>query len=175
MAMFPYDPTLIEAVHAAPNSIADVLGTLAKIDAICADGDGLKWFNWLYLHVTQAVETRVAAGGFNDPVWLAELDIQFAALYFSGLEAGLQGAASPGCWRALLAARDDADTARIQFAIAGVNAHINHDLPQAIVATCQAMGTTPRSSCDTARWVSIAALFSRERSARSLETQAESR
>jgi len=28
--------------------------------------------------------------------------------------------------------------------LAGINAHINHDLPQAIVSTCQAMTTTPR-------------------------------
>jgi len=87
---------------------------------------------------------RVAAGGFNDPGWLAELDVEFAAFYFSALETGLQGAASPGCWRTLLAARDNTYIARIQFAIAGVNAHINHDLPEAIVATCQKMGTVPR-------------------------------
>jgi hypothetical protein len=47
------------------------------------DGDGLKWFNWLYLQVTQAVEARVASGGFADPAWLAQLDVQFAHLYFS--------------------------------------------------------------------------------------------
>jgi hypothetical protein len=34
--------------------------------------------------------------------------------------------------------------ARIQFALAGINAHINHDLPQAIVATCDATSTTPQ-------------------------------
>ena len=129
MTMFPYDPALIAAAHTASHSIAGVLGTLATIDATCVDGDGLKWFNWLYLQVTQAVENRVAAAGFNDPAWLAELDMQFAALYFGALEAGLQGAASPGCWRTLLAVRDNTDIARIQFAIAGINAHINHDLP----------------------------------------------
>ena len=62
MAMFPYDPAIIEAVRAEPNSITDVLGTLAKIDAICADGDGLKCFNWLYLQVTQAVVNRICRG-----------------------------------------------------------------------------------------------------------------
>src|SRR5215471_4146932 len=111
--MFPYDPALIEAAHAAPHCIADVLRTLAKIDAICADGDGLKWFNWLYFQVTQAVANRVAAGGFKDPVWLAELDLQFATLYFSALQAGLSEAASPGCWSTLLAVRDNTGIARI--------------------------------------------------------------
>jgi hypothetical protein len=32
---------------------------------------------------------------------------------------------------------------RLQFALAGMNAHINHDLPQAIVATCMATGIAP--------------------------------
>jgi hypothetical protein len=144
MAMFPYDPALIAIVEKTPQSIADVLATLNNIDAICADGDGLKWFNWLYLQVTRAVEQRVDAGGFHDPAWLAELDIQFAGLYFSAVQKRLEGAASPGCWRALLAVRNNAAIARIQFAIAGVNAHINHDLPQAIISTCSALGTIPR-------------------------------
>ena len=39
--------------------------------------------------------------------------------------------------------RNQATIARIQFALAGANAHINHDLPEAIVATCQLTGATP--------------------------------
>jgi hypothetical protein len=31
----------------------------------------------------------------------------------------------------------------IQFALAGMNAHINHDLPLALVATCTALATSP--------------------------------
>ena len=81
-AMFPYDATLLAAVQAAPQSIPDVLQTLQTIGATCVDADGLKWFNWLYLQVTQAVEARVAAGGFTDPAWLAQLDVQFAASLF---------------------------------------------------------------------------------------------
>jgi Family of unknown function (DUF5995) len=32
---------------------------------------------------------------------------------------------------------------RLQFAIAGMNAHINFDLPRALVETCRVLGTTP--------------------------------
>ena len=73
--MFPYDPTLLAAVQTSPQSVADVLQTMQTIDAICIDGDGLKWFNWLYLQVTQAVEARVASGEFTDSAWLAQLDL----------------------------------------------------------------------------------------------------
>jgi hypothetical protein len=31
----------------------------------------------------------------------------------------------------------------IQFALAGMNAHINHDLPLAVVSTCTALNTSP--------------------------------
>jgi hypothetical protein len=146
MPMFPYDPALIAATQQPPQTVVDVLRTMQTIDAVCVEGDGLKWFNGLYLQVTQAVESRIAAGGFSDPAWLAELDVQFARLYFSALSAQLQGAACPGCWRAMLAVRGNLRLARIQFALAGVNAHINHDLPEAIAATCRSTGTVPGRS-----------------------------
>ena len=142
--MFPYDPALLAAVRTPPQSIADVLRTMRLIEATCIDGDGLKWFNWLYLQVTQAVEARIASGGFSDPAWLAQLDVQFARLFFGALESALAGQPSPSCWQTLFACRNRVAVARIQFALAGINAHINHDLPQAIVATCQATATLPQ-------------------------------
>jgi len=141
--MFPYDATLLATVQAVPQSIADVVQTLRSIDSACMDGDGLKWFNGLYLQVTQAVAARVASGGFTDPAWLAQLDVQFARLYFSALKSWLSGLSTSTCWQVLFTARNQCAIARIQFALAGINAHINHDLPEAIVTTCQASGTTP--------------------------------
>jgi hypothetical protein len=141
--MFPYDATLLAIVQASPQSIPDVLQVLHRIDATCIDGDGLKWFNWLYLQVTEAVEARVAASGLIDPAWLAQLDVRFAHLYFSALHAALAGQAVPNCWRVLFDSRGQAAIARIQFALAGINAHINHDLPEAIITTCLVTGTTP--------------------------------
>lgn len=143
-AMFPYDAALLSAVGTPLKSIVDVLGIMQFIEATCIDGDGLEWFNWLYLQVTQAVETRAASAEFTDPAWLAELDVQFARLYFGALESALSGQPRPGCWQALFECRNRAAVARIQFAIAGINAHINHDLPQAIVATCQVKATVPQ-------------------------------
>ena len=78
--LFSYDPLLAVAVKTVPQSIPELLQVQQTIDAMCVPGDGLKWFNLLYLTMTRAVENRVAAGGFNDPLWLAELDVQFVAL-----------------------------------------------------------------------------------------------
>ena len=141
--MFPYDATILAALRNTPQSVPDVLQTLHAIDNICIDGDGLKWFNWLYLHVTQAVADRVSSGGFDDPAWMARLDVEFANFYFAALQSSLSGKTAPGCWRILFNSRNVVAIARIQFALAGINAHINHDLPEAIAATCQLTGTTP--------------------------------
>jgi|SRR5579871_3609349 len=141
--MFPYDGAILAAVESPAASVDQVISTLRTIGTTCVDGDGLKWFNWLYLQVTQAVESGIAGGGFRDTAWLAELDVQFANLYFRALRAALQGQAAPGCWQAVFERRNQVAIARIQFALAGINAHINHDLPEAIVATCEATGTTP--------------------------------
>lgn len=143
-AMFPYDPQILTAVRAPAQSISDVLRIMRSIEDTCSDLDGLKWFNWLYLQVTQAVEAKVSAGGFTDPAWLVELDVQFARLYFGALALALSGQPATGCWQVLFERRNAAAIARIQFALAGINAHINHDLPQAIVATCDATSTIPQ-------------------------------
>lgn len=144
MAMFPYDATLAAATETPPGSIAEVLATMQMIDRTCVETDGLKWFNWLYHQVTQQVENRVAAGGFNDPAWLSTLDVQFANLYFSALHANLNGDSCPGCWSAMFSVRNQASIARIQFAFAGMNSHINHDLPLAVIANCRSTNTIPQ-------------------------------
>ncbi len=142
--MFGYDASLVTTVEHPPSSIDDVLGAMREIDAVCVDADGLKWFNWLYLQVTEAVKARVDAGGFASASWLAELDVQFARLYFNALESALTDGRCPGCWSVLFASRTDNRLARIQFALAGVNAHINRDLPEALVATCKLTNVVPR-------------------------------
>lgn len=141
--MFPYDGALLSAVEAIPASIPDVIRTMQTIDEVCAIGDGLKWFNGLYLQVTQAVAARISAGGFSDGAWLELLDVEFAKLYFGALKASLSGQSTPECWQILFERRNQAAIARIQFALAGVNAHIDHDLPEAIVNTCVLSGAGP--------------------------------
>ncbi len=142
--MFPYDAAVVAAVQGRAATIPEVLQILQAVDNLCAIDDGLKWFNGLYLAVTQAVAARVDAGGFNDSAWLAQLDVQFAALYFRAVHSALTGTPCPGCWSAIFSVRNDRRIARIQFALAGMNAHINHDLCLALDATCRATGALPQ-------------------------------
>ncbi len=142
--MFPYDAQLLAVLLTPPATVADVLATMQSIDALTADGDGLKWFNWLYMQVTEQVETQVSSEGLASSAFLAELDVQFAQLYFNALKSFLSDGQLPECWRILFARRNQAALARIQCALAGINAHINHDLPEAIVATCRMQGFAPK-------------------------------
>src|SRR5215469_16765963 len=118
--MFAYDPAVGTAVQNPPQTIPDVVKGLQTIDCLCVNEDGLKWFNGLYLAVTQAVENRVNGGGFADPRWVTQLDVQFARLYFSTVRSALTGAPCPSCWAAVFSVRDNVHIARIQFALAGM-------------------------------------------------------
>jgi Family of unknown function (DUF5995) len=143
LTMFPYDSDLVAAVAVPPRTVPDVVAIMQKIASTCADTDGLKWFNWLYLQVTLAVQTSVEASSFADPDWIAALDVRFAGFYFAAIGASLTAGNAPGCWQSVFNVRNQPDLARIQFALAGMNAHINHDLPQAIVANCESTGIAP--------------------------------
>jgi hypothetical protein len=142
--MFPYDPDILAAVEATPQTVADVVAIMQAIDSHCIDGDGLKWFNLLYLQVTQAVQARVNAGTFINPAWMAALDLKFAHFYLQAIQTSLGGQSTPGCWQAMFNRRNQTQLARIQFAFAGMNAHIDHDLPQAVLALCLADQIAPQ-------------------------------
>lgn len=125
-------------------TISDVIARMNAIGAALAASDGVACFNRMYLEVTQAVGDQVDQGLFGDPAWVTHLDVVFANRYFAAIDS-LSGppAAQPVAWRPLLAARGRRDIESIQFALAGMNVHINHDLPLAVVETCTELNTTP--------------------------------
>jgi hypothetical protein len=143
--------TLARILEAAPvSSVEEAIVLMTRIDGFLPDSDGVKWFNRLYLRVTDNVAAALTHAQFRDPAFLTTLDIVFANLYFSALAAGLTSVdAAPGAWRPLLRARNSPGIARIQFALAGMNAHINRDLPEGIVRSFAALGGDPMT--DTRR------------------------
>lgn len=117
---------------------------MRSLDGVLSDRDGLKWFNGLYLEVTSAVQSGVTYRRWNNSAWLELLDVQFAQLYFDALRSWVsQETGTPQCWSTLFERRTDNAVARVQFALAGVNAHINHDLAQALVKTGMLMSMPP--------------------------------
>ncbi len=129
----------------AAATVAEVLAKMDRIDKALADNDGLKWFNRLYMMVTQEVDLR-PADGWKDAVWLDRLDVVFAGLYFQAVAASISGAAAPNAWDALMESRFRGGIDRIQFALAGMNAHINHDLALALIETNRQSNITPTTA-----------------------------
>jgi hypothetical protein len=117
---------------------------MKAIDGSLPAGDGVACFNRMYLEVTLGVGDQIAQGLFGDPGWVSRLDVVFANLYFAAVDS-MDGApsAQPPAWRPLLAARSKPGIEPIQFALAGMNVHINHDLPLAVMATCTELNTVP--------------------------------
>ena len=83
--------------------------------------------------------------GWEDSAWLTRLDVVFAQYYFSAILNWLTYSANVArSWQALFEARDRPGIERIQFALAGMNAHINHDLAMALLQTDAELNLTPR-------------------------------
>lgn len=141
----PTDQVLIEITGAAaPQTIDDVIEIMEALDGALPGSDGLKWFNWLYLLVTKEVRSSPPAGGFNNPLWVTRLDVVFAKLYFAAVNGFLRGVGpTPSSWEALFEARHEPGIERIQFALAGMNAHINHDLSLALLQTNAELNLAP--------------------------------
>lgn len=145
MTVATADQALYQIVSgAAPITIDDVLQTMQSIDQLLPGTDGLKWFNRLYMMVTQQVDQKPPADGWRDPAWLTRLDVIFAGFYFRAIAGYLDDSAStPSAWDALLEARYRTGIDRIQFALAGMNAHINHDLALALLDTDAELNLVP--------------------------------
>ncbi len=124
---------------AAVGTIDDVIAQMERIDASLPYKDGVAYFNRLYLQVTKSVLVASQKTTFEDPAFLDLLDVVFAGLYFDAEATLASGAPCPAAWRPLIEERA-APREPIQFALAGMNAHINHDLPLAVVQTCQQLG-----------------------------------
>jgi Family of unknown function (DUF5995) len=122
-----------------PDTITGVIAQMEAIDAALPRKDGVAYFNRLYLQVTKAVLAASDQMTFADPAFLDRLDVVFAALYFDAEATIEAGTPCPVAWRPLIEERARSREP-IQFALAGMNAHINDDLSLAVVQTCQELG-----------------------------------
>jgi hypothetical protein len=122
--------------------LAAVVARMEEVAGALRAADGVARFNDLYLAVTRTVLAGVAVD-FEDPEMLARLDVLFAGLYFRALDADAARRPIAHAWRPLFESRAARGIAPIQFALAGMNAHINNDLPSALVAVMAEFGVEP--------------------------------
>jgi len=141
--------------HGPVTSVAEAIARMEAIAAAVPAGDGLGCFNRMYLEVTRQVESSLGAGFFADPAFMTELDVTFANLYFRAVAAAGNPPAVPLAWRPLIEQRAHPGIEPIQFALAGMNAHINHDLPLAVTGTCSALATAPSAGAHQADYQKV--------------------
>lgn len=126
----------------ADSNVDPIKAVEARMDAIAApldETDGVARFNELYRAVTAAVAAEAVGDSYENPAFISRLDVVFADLYFAAVDADAAGDEAPKAWAPLFEKRGQSGIAPLQFALAGMNAHINHDLPIALVHTCDDM------------------------------------
>lgn len=129
---------LAEIVDKPVNSIAEVADRLGEIfdhartTSTAGEDDGIACFSGLYRTITRTIDVTP----YEDRAFLERLDLEFARRYFSALRAyAVDRTSAPGPWKLLFDSRSHPRIERVQFAAAGVNAHINYDLADALLGT----------------------------------------
>jgi len=104
----------------------------AMLGPLEADGDQRRYFHATYQRTTIAVAEQIKRGGFADPGWVERWDVAFADLYLDALETTLAGQRPSRPWDIAFSA--PAGLPPLRHVLLGMNAHINYDLPQALLA-----------------------------------------
>ncbi|ANJ06486.1 DUF5995 family protein [Streptomyces sp. BPPL-273] len=132
-----------EQVPTAVRTVDSVLTRMRALDAALPHRDGVAVFNRVYLAVTEAVDRHIEDGRFADPRAAIALDVRFAERFLDAVDAADRDRRPPACWRPVFQFRRHPGVRPLQFALAGINAHIGHDLALAVVDTCRTLGCEP--------------------------------
>jgi hypothetical protein len=140
---------MAELCATAPVTIGEVLSMLTRAQQIMdllppPAANRVAAFNSLYYTITDQVARSLGGRTVHDPAFLELLDVEFAKRYFNALRLwGEEDHSTPDAWEVLFRRAQDEKISRLAAAILGVNAHINHDLALALIATWEKLDTTP--------------------------------
>ena len=113
--------------------IEELIGRMAAtLEQLQAAGDQRRYFHATYQRTTMAVAAELKRGGFLDGEWVERWDVAFADLYLDALTAARAGRKPARPWDIAFSA--PAALPALRHVLLGMNAHINYDLPQALVA-----------------------------------------
>ncbi len=134
--LLPAVASMVAAMQ--PTTVADVAAGLERLYQAAGGtaADGLAAFSYLYHDITADILRCMDEPQpmFTDLAYLNTLDVNFASRYLDALRTYHQNPrTAPKCWSVLFARRSNGRISRFQFAVAGVNAHVNYDLPFAVL------------------------------------------
>src|SRR5690242_827620 len=117
-----------------PRGIEAVLNAMAsRLAGMPPQRAAQRLFLETYRRTTAAVGVAIDEARFEDPEWVERWDVVFADLYLDALDLDLAGRPDvPRPWR--LAFDAPAGLPALRHVLLGMNAHINYDLPQALLA-----------------------------------------
>jgi Family of unknown function (DUF5995) len=117
-----------------PPAIVELMARMDHSLAAFGPNDARRHFLGVYRRTAEAVGEEIVSGGFLDGEWVERWDVIFANLYLDALDAWNAGEPTPGPWEvAFQTARDRPDMQPLRQILFGLNAHINYDLPQALI------------------------------------------
>ncbi len=127
---------LIDVLRQEYATTDDVAAGLAAVEDCCLpEGDMRGVFATAYLHITKEIVRSIVDNEFADAEWTRRYLIAFGNLYRNALlnyETG-ETTGMAKAWRIAFDAAHDRQGLVIQHLTLGINAHINHDLPLALV------------------------------------------
>ncbi|MGV9389334.1 DUF5995 family protein [Streptomyces olivaceus] len=132
-----------EHVPTAALAADTVLSRMRALDTALPARDGVAVFHRVYLAATREANPHLRGGPSGDVAAATALDVRFAERYLAALDAAEDDRRPPACWRPLFQFRRHPGVRPPQFALAGINAHVGHDLALAVVDTCRTLGCEP--------------------------------
>jgi Family of unknown function (DUF5995) len=111
-----------------PLSIRSTAEQLRTVARAATDASG--YFPAMYSRVTERIAVSIEDGRFADGDRMDVFATTFASYFTRALEAGT---GRPRCWQACWDVARDSDLLIVQHLLLGINAHVNHDLAQAVV------------------------------------------
>jgi Family of unknown function (DUF5995) len=113
--------------------IEELIARMAGLlEPLRAAGDQRQYFHATYQRTTIAVAGELNRGGFADAEWVERWDVAFAGLYLDALQTALAGREPARPWAIAFGA--PVGLPALRHVLLGMNAHINYDLPQALLA-----------------------------------------
>lgn len=97
-------------------------------------GDERRFFHATYYRTTLAVKEAMVRGHFLDPGWVDRWDATFGEMYLDPLERWERREPVPGPWQIAFEAAERRELPPLRLVLLGMNAHINFDLPQSLLA-----------------------------------------
>ncbi|MER7245162.1 DUF5995 family protein [Kribbella sp. NPDC000426] len=113
--------------------IADVVARMQqRLDELPDELAHRRFFLSTYLRTTQAVGKAIDDARFEDPEWVEIWDVKFAELYLRAHDLQAHDVnLAPRPWR--LAFEASRELPALGHVLLGINAHVNYDLPQALL------------------------------------------